>query len=152
MDVGSQHVVMALDALASALDQLRSFGYGLYLETKARSWTQPRSLSFCGKGHAPAEPALTLGFAIWRDGTGDRSIVFSIVVAWNTSHWSVQSSVEDEDVSRDVITDVLWESPEYQATTLEELVGSLQRAVHALLSSARDQRIAANLATIERRP
>ena len=152
MDLGSQNVVVALDALRGTLDELSSFGYKLLLQTKARGWTQPRSaVTFCGKGHAPSEPALTFGFAIWRDGSGDRSIVFSILVAWNSRRWSVQSSVEDEDVSRDVITDNFWESPEYEATTLEGLVRSLQSAVNALTSSVHEQRVAAYLAAIERR-
>jgi hypothetical protein len=152
MDLGSQNVVVALNALRGTLDELRSFGYKLFLQTKAHGWTQPGSaVSFCGKGHAPAEPALTFGFAIWRDGNADCSIIFSILVAWNSRRWSVQSSVEDEDGSRDVITDTLWESPEYEATTLGGLVGSLQRAVNALTSSVHEQRVAAYLAAIERR-
>src|ERR1700687_4082522 len=141
MDVGGQHVVLALDAFRKAVDQLRSFGSGLYLELRARSWTHTPSLSFCGKGYDPVKDALTLGFAIQSDAAGDRSVVFYILVAWDASHWSIQSFVEDEDVTRELITDVLWESQEYKATTLDELAESLQKSVHALVSSVLDQRV-----------
>lgn len=147
MDVASQQVVTALDALKSVSNQLGAFGYGLYRETRAKSWTPPRGITFCGKGH---RPALTHGFAIWCDDSGNRSIIFSMMVAWDSNHWSVHSIVEDEDTDRDEITDVLWESEEYKATTLEELVGLLQTAADALVSSAGDERVAAHLATIER--
>jgi hypothetical protein len=160
MDTGSQHVLLALNALANAVDELQSFGYGLYLKSKARSWTQPRGVSFSGKGFQTIqshesrqfERALTLGCAIQRDGTGDRSIVFSVLVAWNASHWSIQASVEDEDLTRDTITEALWESSEFKATTLDELVESIQNSVRALISSPRNERVAASLATIEQRP
>jgi hypothetical protein len=156
MDVGSQQVLIALNALANAVDELGTFGYGLYLESKARSWTQPRGVSFCARGVSFSgkglfERALTLGCAIQCDGSGDRSIEFSVLVAWNSSHWSIQASVEDEDLTRDTITELLWESSEYTATTLDELVEALQTSVQALISSTHDERVAAILATIERR-
>jgi hypothetical protein len=151
MDDGSQHVILVLDAIRSAQDQLRFFGYRLYLERKVKSWTQPRSISFCRVGHTPAEPALTFGFAIMRDNTGDRSIIFSILVSWSAFRWSVQAVVEDEDVCRELITDTLWESLEYQVTTLQELVGAIHSATQALISSVQDLKVATGLAAIEPR-
>jgi hypothetical protein len=152
MDAASQHVTTGLGALARTLDKLRSFGYALYLETKATGWTQPRGLTFCGKGYAPSMPAVTMGFAIHRDDTGERSLIFSILVAWDTTHWSIQSFVEDEDGTRDEITNGLWESAECSGSTLDEFVASLEQSVHALMSSTQDQRVAAMLATVARRP
>jgi hypothetical protein len=96
--------------------------------------------------------ALQLGVAIYRDGSGARAIIFSVSVTWDKSHWSVQSQIDDEDGLRDPVTDVLWESPEYQATTLQELVATLDRAVGEAMSSANDQRVTGYLATIERCP
>jgi hypothetical protein len=150
MDVASQHVAAGLEALARIEGKLRSFGYRLYLETKAKSWTQPRDLTFCGKGDAPSIPAVTMGFAIHRDDTGERAVIFSILVAWDAARWSVQSFVEDEDGTRDEITRGLWESPEYTGETLDELLASIEKSVDALISSTHDHRVAAILATIAR--
>jgi hypothetical protein len=151
MDTGSQHLLMAFEALIAAQDQLRSFGYRLYLDTKARSWTQPKSITLY-RGHPHDRPDLHLGLAIWRDRSGERSVSFTVSVNWDENHWSVQSCVENEDVLRDTITDTLWESPAYRATTLEDLVAMLERAVHELTSSIHDLRVAACLATIQRGP
>lgn len=152
MDAASQHVTAGLGALARTVDGLRSFGYALYLETKATGWTQPRGLTFGRKGHAPSMPAVTMGFAIHRDDTGQRAVIFSILVAWDATHWSVQSFVEDEDGTRDEMTNGLWESPEYRGVTLDEFVASLEQSVDGLMASTRDQRVAAMLATVARRP
>jgi len=152
MDAASEHMVVAFEALAQVEHNLRSFGYKLYLETKARSWIQPRGLAFCRKGHAPGLPALIMGFAIHRDATGERAVVFSVLIAWDATHWSVQSFVEDEDGTREVITDELWQSQEYTASTLAELFKSVEDSVAALMSSARDGRVAAMLDSITRRP
>jgi hypothetical protein len=152
MDAASQHVTTGLGALAQTVEKLRSFGYALYLETKATGWTQPRGLTFCGKGYAPSMPAVTMGFAIHRDDSGERSVIFSILVAWDTAHWSIQAFVEDEDGTRDEITNGLWESAEYSGATLDEFVASLEQSVHALMTSTRDQRVATMLATVARRP
>jgi hypothetical protein len=151
MDAASQHVTTALAALARTQDRLRSFGYALYLKTKAAGWTQPRGLAFCGKGYAPPTPAVTMGFAIHRDRAGERAVIFSVLVAWDAAHWSVQSFVEDEDITREEITDGLWESPEFRAGTLDELVSSLERCVDALMDSAEHSRVAAALPTVARR-
>ncbi len=150
MDAGAQYLVVTLKALLAAQDRLRSFGYRLYLDTKARSWTQPQSITL-HKGHPADGPALLLGFAIWRDSSGERSVIFTVSVAWDEGHWSIQSCVEDEDGSRDPITEALWESPAYRVKTLEDLVATLDRVVGELISSVSDQRVAASLATIERR-
>src|SRR5262245_21036480 len=139
MDMASQHVAAGPGALSGAIDRLRSFGYSLYLETKATGWTQPRGLTFCGKGYAPSMPAVTMGFAIHRDDTGEKAVIFSILVAWDPAHWSVQSFVEDEDGTRDEITHDLWESPEYTSATLGEMVKSLDEAAGLLISSAKDE-------------
>lgn len=135
-------------ALAGAVDRLRSFGYSLYLETKARGWTQPRGLTFCGKGYAPSMPAVTIGFAIHRDGTGEKSVIFSILVAWDAAHWSIQCFVEAEDISRDQITEGLWESPEYICVTLDEMLKCLDKATGMLISSAKVARVAALLTSV----
>jgi hypothetical protein len=148
VDIASQHVAAGLEALSGAVDRLRSFGYSLYLETKARGWTQPRGLTFCGKGYAPSIPAVTVGFAIHRDGAGEKSVVFSILVAWDAAHWSIHCTVEDEDVSRDQITEDLWESPEYSAATLDEMLKCLDQATGMLISSAKEPRVAAMLASM----
>jgi hypothetical protein len=149
MDIASQHVVMALDAIGSVQSQLQSFGYRLYLDTKAHSWTQPTSIHLWYNGGRPPRAAgFAFGFCILGDSSGD--IGFSFEVAWNTQNWSVQCSVEDE--TRNVTTEALWKSPKFQATTLPELLEALQSAVDGLISSARNPRIAACLATIERRP
>lgn len=153
MDLGSKEVVKALDAFTDLRAQLSSLGYKLYLETKAQCWTQPHSLAFCRKGYFPdTDPALMLGFGVAGDRTGNRSIIFSILVGWNTSRWSVQASVEDEDGSRESITDLLWESPDYEATTIDGLVDALQTALRALTSSVGDQRVATYLSSIGREP
>ena len=146
MDIASQHVAVGLKALSGAVDKLRSFGYSLYLETKARGWTQPRGLTFCGKGYAPPIPAVIAGFAIHLDGAGEKSAIFSILVAWDAAHWSIQCSVEYEDGSRDQITEDLWESPEYRAATLDEMVKCLDQAIETLISSAKEPRVGAILA------
>jgi hypothetical protein len=159
MDVSSQHLARVLNALATAVDQLQSFGYALYLETQALSWTQPRSISVSGEGFRIIENqhtqhfdrALTLGFAIQRDASRERSIIFSVLFAWNASHWFIQSSVEDEDLTRDTITEVLWESPEHYATTIDTAIEGLQQALTAVMSSVTHERIATCIATIERR-
>jgi hypothetical protein len=152
MDAGSKDLAKALDAFAQLCDQLRSFGYKLYVEHRARSWTQPRSVMFYRKGTQPdTQPAMGVGFAIWGDRTGRRSITFGIGVGWNGARWSVQASVEDEDGWREPITELLWESEEYEATTVDELIESLQLALQALTSSVNDPRVSAYLASIERR-
>jgi hypothetical protein len=151
MDAASQHVTTGLGALARTEDKLHRFGYALYLKTKATAWTQPRGLAFCRKGYAPAMPAVTMGFAIHRDDTGERAVVFSILVAWDAVHWSIQSFVEEEDGTRDEITNGLWESSEYKGATLDEFVASLEQSVDALMASTQDQRVAAMLATVARR-
>jgi hypothetical protein len=148
MDIASQHVAAGLVALAGAVDKLRSFGYSLYLETKARSWTQPRGLTFCGKGYASSMVAVTIGFAIHRDSAGEKSIVFSILLAWDAAHWSIQCFVEDEDVSHDQITEGLWESPEYRGVTLDKMLKCLDQAIGMLISSAKEARVAAMLASV----
>ena len=152
MDVASRHLSMGLEALAQVEAKLRSFGYALYLETKATAWTQPHGLAFCGICDPNLIPAVTLGFAIHRDETHERAIVFSILVAWNAAGWSIQSEVEDEDGTREEITRGLWESPKYECATLDEFMACLQKSVDALMSSPQDQRVAAALATVARRP
>ncbi len=148
MEVASRHLSMGLEALAQAVAKLRSFGYALYLETRAFAWTQPRGLAFCGLPRS----SVSLGFAINRDQTDERSIVFSILVAWDAAGWSIQSAVDDEDCTRDELTRGLWESPKYECATLDEFTACLQKSVDALMSSPRDQRVAAALATVARRP
>src|SRR5258708_6019366 len=93
-------------------------------------------------------PAVTIGFAIHRDGAGEKSVVFSILVAWDAAHWSIQCFVEDEDVSRDQITEGLWESPEYSGVTLDEMLKCLDKAAGMLISSAKEARVAAMLASM----
>ncbi len=151
MDAGSQHLLMAVKALLAAQDKLRSFGYRLYLDTEARSWAQPQSITLY-RGYPHDRPGLLLGLAIWRDRTGERLVIFTLSVVWDESHWSVQSCVEDKDGSRDTITDTLWEPSEYQAKTLEDLVAMLELAANELAASVHDPLVAACLATIERRP
>jgi len=148
MDAASKHVVIVLEALAKTERQLQSFGYRLYLDTRARSWTQPRGITLSDGDM----PGLLLGFAIWRDSSGERSIIFSISIGFSSTHWSVRSFVDDEDGERDQITRELWESPEFKATTLEELVESLEQSLHALTSSVDQQAVREYLAIIERRP
>lgn len=150
MDAASHHLTMGLEALAHIEAKLRSFGYVLYLETQATAWTQPRGLAFSGMGYPHSIPAVSLGFAIHGDTTGDRSVIFSILIGWDAAHWSIQSTVEDEDVTRDEITCGLWESPEYDCATLDNLKAYLQKSVDALMSSPRDQRVAAALAMVAR--
>jgi hypothetical protein len=152
MDVASRQLSMGLEALAQVGAELRTFEYALYLETEATAWTQPRGLALCRMGYPNSIPAVTLGFAIHRDDTSDRAIVFSILVAWDAARWSVQSSVEDEDCTRDEITRGLWESPEYDCATLDELMACLRKSVDALMSTPQDERVAAALATVVRRP
>jgi len=151
MDVASRHLSTGLEALAQVEAKLRSFGYALYLETQANSWTPPRGLAFCGIGYPHSMPAVTLGFAIHRDATGDRAIIFSVLVAWDAAHWSIQSSVEEEDCTRDEIPRGLWESPQYSCATHDEFAVFLKRYVDALISSPQDKRVAAALATVTRR-
>ena len=150
MDIASQHLTSGIGALSASEEKLRSFGYSLYLETKAKAWTKPRGFTFCGKGHAPSMPAVTMGVAIHRDDTNDKAVVFSILVAWDAVHWSVQSFVEDEDITRDEILAELWKSPEYTCATLDELLTCLDEATRLLISSAKDERVAAMLATVAR--
>jgi hypothetical protein len=91
---------------------------------------------------------VTAGFAIHRDKTGEKSVIFSILVAWDAARWSIQCTVEDEDVSRDQITEDLWESPEYSAATLDEMLKYLDQAIGLLIASAKEPRVAAMLASI----
>jgi hypothetical protein len=122
MDNYGQHALIVLNALATAVDQLQSFGYKLYLQTKAANWKQPSSVVIGGKGFCWYERrfdrAFLLGFGLQVDSTGDHSIIFSIVFAWDSASWFVQACVEDEDTSRDSITDDLWLSREYFAATV----------------------------------
>jgi hypothetical protein len=159
MDTDSQNTMLVLNTLASAVDRLQSFGYALYLETKARSWIQPRSITVSGKGFQIShnhltqrfDRALILGCSIQRDATKERSIIFSLLLAWNPTHWFIQSSVEDEDMNRDTITHFLWESPEYQATTITGAIQAIDQALTNLMASVTDERVAASMATIEPR-
>ena len=151
MDRASEYVTAAFGALERITDELSSFGYRLYLETKARSWTQRRGFTFCGKGSL-AMPGVIMGFDIHCGATGERAIVFSILVAWDAAHWSVQSCVDDEDMARDDITDKLWESPEYTAETFDGLLASLDKAVATLMASVNEDRVARILATVVPRP
>ncbi len=146
MDIASQHVVLALDAFRRAESQLLLFGHRLFSETGAHSWNQPHGIHLYSNGSG-----LTFGFSISRDSTKDRGIVFEIHVLWDTDHWSVRADVDDEDGSRDQITVGLWQSPEIQAATLDELVSSIQTAVDALIASVSNERVVAYLATVERR-
>src|SRR5262245_54380298 len=152
MDFASQQVTRVFEALARTEDKLRSFGYQLYLGTKAEDWTQPNGLAFCASesDSGPTTPAATVGFAIHRDDNGEKAVVFSVVIRWEAARWSVQSFVEDEDVTREDITVGLWESPEYQGGTLDELLTSLEQSVDALMSSTQEPKVAAMLATIRR--
>ena len=112
MENDSQNVILVLNALATTVDQLQSFGYKLYLQTKAASWSQRRSVVVSGQGFIWYERrfdrGLSLGFGLQADATGNRSIIFSIVFAWDSARWFVQSCVEDEDATRENMTEDLW--------------------------------------------
>ncbi|HYV40115.1 MAG TPA: hypothetical protein VE988_30795 [Gemmataceae bacterium] len=151
MDIASQHLVADLESLAKIEGRLRSFGRALWLETKAKSCAQPSGLRFCGIGYAPSVPAVTIGFAITCDASRNKAIVFSILVAWTATHWSIQSFVEEEDVTRDVIQDELWKSEEFIAAAFDDLVGSLDKSIEALKSSIRNDRVSGILAAIRER-
>ena len=146
MDSASQNVVRALTAFNDTVSQLRSFGYDLYLQTGAHSWTNPLGITLYGGGDG-----LTFGCSIWQDGTGNRWIGFEIHVTWDVDHWLVRAHVDDEDDSRDPTTVGLWQSPQLRAVTLDELIDCLQRTMNSAKSSVRDDRIATYLAKIERR-
>lgn len=118
-----------------------------YLETRARSWTQPRGITL---SHGDM-PGLWQGIAFWRDSSGERSIIFSISIGCSSTNWSVRSFVDDEDGGRDQITRELWESPQFKATTLKELVLSLEKSLHALTLSLDQQPVQEYLASIDRR-
>jgi|SaaInlStandDraft_4_1057021.scaffolds.fasta_scaffold129560_1 hypothetical protein len=112
MDIQSQNTVLLLNALAKTTDQLSTFGYNLYLKTKAYSWKQPRTVHVSGEGFRITqnqqsqqfERALSFGFSINCDSIKERVIIFSLLVAWNSTNWFIQSFVEEEDNSREVIT------------------------------------------------
>ncbi len=153
MDAASVHVVTALESIGRVQSQLQSFGYRLYLQTKAVSWTQPTSLHFFyDRGHPYRALGFCFGFCILRDSSRDRGIGFEFEVSWDTQGWSVQSNVSDEDETREgVPSELLWQSAKYQATTLAELLESLQKAVDAQVASLNDARVASYLACIEPR-
>ncbi len=91
MDVSSQQVVLLLNAFATIVDQLQSFGYALYLDTQAPSWTQPRAITVSGEGfqifqnsqRLRFDRALLTGCALQYDTAATHELIFSILFAWN---------------------------------------------------------------------
>ena len=159
MDANSQQTALLLNALAAAVDQLQLFGYALYLDTKAPSWTQPRSVTVSGKdfqilqaSHALRfERALILSFTLQCDTTATRWVVFSILFAWNTEYWFIQPTVEEEVSADEQTTRMLWESPAYQAGTIDTAIQYLHQALQALIDSKTDKHVAEALARIKHR-
>jgi hypothetical protein len=159
MDASSQQVILILNALATAVDRLQAFGYTLYLETQAPSWTQPRSVSISGEGFqifqnqqtVRFDRALEISCAVQCDAKDTRLMSFSILFAWDADSWFIQSMVEEEDSTRDQMTILLWESPAYRATTIDTAMRLLRQALDQLMECVTDGAVAAIIGTIERR-
>jgi hypothetical protein len=148
VDEHSQQIVKLLNELGAAIDALRSFGYGLYLKTRAHSWGNPHSLSLVSNG---TKGRVGLGTSVSLDSTRARALVFGTGVKWTPSDWQIQSYVDDEDGDRDLITINLWSSTEYTATTIEDAVHQIQKAIGELIASVNEPRVAASIASIEPR-
>jgi hypothetical protein len=146
MDQNSRHLVSILNAIAETIDQLRKFGYGLYLKTKAHGWTNPSGVGVGGQGIAKGGIHLSTG--VWLDASGDRRIVFGITFRWDDSNLYIQSYIDDEDGNRDPTTKGLWESSEYCADTIDEAIRLLQETATQLMASIGDPFVAECVKTI----
>lgn len=153
MDESSQKVVAVLEALSSAVDEFQSFGYNLYLETKAPSWIPSRNLMVSGKDYKhygqKFDRAFTIVFTIECDEKKNRSLIFSILLTWNNTHWFTQSCVEYENMIDQISTETLWESGEYYATSTDMLIQIVQQASMELKESITYGSVAAQIAKIE---
>ena len=156
MDTPSQHAISLLSALAITSDRIHEFGYSLFLQTGAASWSSTRShrISLSGspfrihKSETVEQFDRSLGIGVWLDRTANSGcIIFAVDIAYRSSGWFVQSNVEDEDNQR---TRLLWNSEEYWADTLDDALRSLEQATEMLIQSPTFPTVAAVLEEIRR--
>jgi hypothetical protein len=152
MDTGSQGAVAILGALSEAANRLDEFGYRLAVEHHAPGRTPARTISTTGSpfqiGRERFDRAVVMGCSIQQDATRDRSIIFSLILAWTREEWFVQACVEEENLSRDNSTLRLADPNEFRASTVAEVINLLQRAVDDLEQAAALPAVATRLAAI----
>ena len=148
VDENSKQTVSLLNEIGGVIDTLRSFGYSLYLKTRAHSWGNPHTLALGGTG---SERGLVLGTWISLDATRERTLIFGLNIGWTASHWLVKSYIDDQDGDRELITNNLWSSPDFTATTIEAAIQHLRTALAALVASVNDGRVAECIASIQPR-
>jgi hypothetical protein len=146
MDEASRQTVALLNALIAVMQDLGNFGYDLFVKTRAYTVLAPVGQTFISD--AGGKKHIAFGCSLIRDESHRRTITFLVEIHWTASQWLIKSWAESQDIPPNPIQTRLWSSPEYSATTIDEVIHFVQKAVRELIASAEDKRVAECLATI----
>jgi len=120
MDLASQQGVQLLGTISECVDRLHRYGYELYLDTHAVSWTNRRTIIVSG------EPfRLIFGNAI--QPTSTQALIFGLQLGWNDEEWQIEASVENEVYEPELVTETIWE----QTYTAQDFAGCLKLLLQA---------------------